>query len=71
MDTFRKEYKPLTEEQKSQVDAVKDAAERVEGLLNGALDPNERSERARCIAVAKTNIEQAIMWAVKGLTFVE
>lgn len=71
MDTFRKEYKPLSDEQKAQMEAIKDAAERVEGLLNGVLDPNERSERARCIAVAKTQLETAIMWAIKGVTYVE
>lgn len=67
-DTFRKEYKPLTEDQKAQMQAVKDQAEQLEGLLNGVLDPNERSERARCIAVAKTQLETAIMWAIKGVT---
>jgi len=67
-DTFRKEYTPLSEDQKSQMGAVKDMAESLEGLLNGVLDPNERSERARCIAVAKTNLETTIMWAVKGIT---
>lgn len=40
-DTFRKEYKKLSDEQVAQMNAVKDAAERVEGLLNGALDPIE------------------------------
>lgn len=67
-DAFRKEYKPLTEDQKAQMQAIKDQAEQLEGLLNGVLDPNERSERARCIAVAKTQLETAIMWAIKGVT---
>jgi len=67
-DTFRKEYKPLSEEQKAQMTAVKEQAELLEGLFNGALNPDERSEKARCIAIAKTNLEQAIMWAVKGIT---
>lgn len=67
-DTFRREYKPASPEVKAQMDAIKDAAENLEGLFNGVLDPNERSERARCIAVAKTNLETAIMWAIKGIT---
>ena len=69
-DTFRKEYKPLSEEQKTQMAEIKDKAEELEELLNGVLDPEERSERARCVAVAKTNLETAIMWAVKGVTTV-
>jgi len=67
-DTFRKEYKPLTEGQKTEMAAIKEAAERVEELFNQVINPDERSEKSRCIAIAKTNLEQSIMWAIKGVT---
>ncbi len=67
-DTFRKEYTPLTEEQQSQVAVIKENAEHLLGLLNGFVDPNERSERSRCMAIARTNLETTIMWAVKSVT---
>ncbi len=70
-DTFRKEYKPLTEDQKEHVNVVKNTAGLLLDAFNNAIDPEERSERSRCMAVAKTQLETAIMWAVKGITFVE
>ena len=38
-------------------------------LFNASLStPEERSDRSRCMAVARTNLETTIMWAVKGVT---
>lgn len=71
MDTFRKEYKPLSDEQKAQMNAIKDKAVLVLDAMNEAVPDGERSERSRCMAIARTNLEQAIMWAVKGVTHVE
>lgn len=67
-DTFRKVYTPLTDEQKAQMDKVKDQAEILLGLFNEDVPPEERSERSRCMSVARTNLEQTIMWAVKAIT---
>lgn len=67
-DTFRKNYQPLTEEQKTQMAAVKDRAEEMLNLFNKIVPADERSERSRCMAIARTNLEQTIMWAVKGIT---
>jgi len=66
MDTFRKEYKPLTDEQKKWMEEVKTKADEL--LL--AIDKPRNAEFAgnREIALAKTNLEQSIMWAVKGIT---
>lgn len=69
MDTFRKEYKPLSEEQKEHMEAIKLSAEELLRQFNLAVSADERSERSRCMAIARTNLEQAVMWAVKGLTF--
>ena len=56
-------YNELTDDQKNKIAEIKDAAlvlyESIE-LVHGA-DP-------RCIALAKTKLEEAIMWAVKGIT---
>lgn len=63
-DTFRKEYKPLTEGQKEMMIKVKALAEELEALFNEANTPNIGRE----IALAKTKLEEAIMWAIKGIT---
>ena len=63
-DTFRKTYTPLTDEQKSQMQAVKEKAAELEQLYNEAITP----ENGREIAIGKTNLEQSVMWAVKGIT---
>lgn len=63
MDTFRKEYTPLTDGQKAEMEAIKTKAEELEALFNNSI-PRE----PRLMAVAKTNLEQAVMWAVKAVT---
>ena len=63
-DTFRKEYKPLREEKKTQMKHTKDLAESLESFINEHTTP----ENGREMAVAKTQLETAIMWAVKGIT---
>lgn len=67
-DTFRKEYKPLSDEAKASMNSVKEKAEELLKLFNEAVPAEERSERSRCMAVARTNLETTIMWAVKGIT---
>lgn len=68
MDTFRKEYTSLTETQKDQVSDIKNEAEALLDRMNSIAPAEERSERSRCMAIARTNLEQAVMWAVKGVT---
>ena len=67
-DTFRKEYTPLTEDQKNQMAAIKDKAVELMDLFQAVVLAEERSERSRCMAIARTNLEQTIMWAVKAVT---
>lgn len=71
MDTFRKNYTTLTDEQKAQMDVIKDRAVLLLDEMNNAVPQEERSERSRCMAIARTNLEQAVMWAVKGVTYSE
>lgn len=65
-DTFRKEYKPLNGETKDDIFVIKSEAENLEkefDLISARITTDKR-----CIALAKTNLEQAIMWAVKAIT---
>lgn len=63
-DVFRRNYGVLTDEQKKQGDAIKAKAEELLALIG---KPEDRSEKSRCLAVAKTKLEEAVMWAVKGV----
>lgn len=64
MDTFRKKYRPLTEEQKEMVLKIKSKAEELEKLFDDA----NISDMEREFSLAKYNLEQSVMWAVKGVT---
>jgi len=68
MDTFRMVYEPLTEAQEKTVEEVKSQAQKLLESFNSAVPTEERSERSRCMAIARTNLETAIMFAVKGIT---
>lgn len=59
-DVFREKYDALNEEQATLVHGIKSNANIVYALM-GHIDNREMS-------IAKTNLEQAIMWAVKGVT---
>lgn len=61
MDTFRIEYTALTDEQKVKILAVKHKAEEL-------LKEFGESGDLRCLALAKTKLEESVMWAVKGIT---
>lgn len=71
MDIFRKNYTTLTYEQEVQMNMIKDRAVLLLDEMNNAVPQDERSERSRCMAIARTNLEQAVMWAVKGVTYQE
>lgn len=62
-DTFRKVYTALNEEQKSEMNIVKEKAEELEELFNKSLQ-----REPRLMSLAKTHLENAVMWAVKAIT---
>lgn len=66
-DTFRKEYTPLTPEQKANVDNIKTVAAQMLETME-YIPSEERSNRSRCMNLARTKLEEAVMWAVKGVT---
>ncbi len=67
-DIFRKKYTELDAMQHEDMLAIKDKAQYLLDLLNGIVPPEERSERSRCMAIARTNLETAVMYAVKAVT---
>ena len=62
-DVFRKEYKPLSDETKSRIEQIKQSAEKLHEVIFWAVDSDKRM-----IALANTNLEQAVMWAIKAIT---
>ena len=60
-NTFRKEYRPLSDEQKQLVNSVKDTAELLMRVFD--LCPQNRE-----LALARTKLEESVMWCVKAIT---
>jgi hypothetical protein len=61
-NSVRHQYRVLTDEEKAAMVAVKDAG----AALLSAFD--QHCSPGRETALARTNAEQAVMWAVKGIT---
>jgi hypothetical protein len=66
-DTFRKEYKQLSDLQKTSVLFIKEIAEGLEKQLDEISNSGLQIDKRR-MALAKTNLEQAVMWAIKSIT---
>jgi hypothetical protein len=60
-NTMRHQYRVLSEAEKSQMILIKDIGAQFLGVCDGLGSKREYS-------IAKTKIEEAVMWAVKGLT---
>lgn len=58
---FSRRYRPLDKHELAHHDAIKDAAAHLYGLIEDVGQMRETS-------IAKTKLEEAVMWAVKGLT---
>lgn len=58
---FRKNYRRLSAEEQALVDLIKDEAAALENSLLSA--PHSRE-----VSLALTKLEEAVMWAVKGIT---
>lgn len=77
IDVFHKDQsEPLSDDRKRAISGIKDMAQDLFVLIDGeikaaagsAKDSDTEGAINRCGAVAKTELETAIMWAVKGLT---
>ena len=60
-NVMRHEYRVLTDEEKDQMRAVKDIGKTYYDLCT-------RIGNSRELSLAKTKIEEAVMWAVKHIT---
>ena len=60
-NVFRPQYRALTETEKLKVDRIKDLAQQL-------YDEMQSPSLGREMALARTNLEQAVMWAVKSIT---
>lgn len=63
-NTLRHQYRVLDEREKALMLALKDKGQEFLSLLPTSGDGEQR----RAYALAKTKIEEAVMWAVKGVT---
>ncbi len=64
-DVFRKEYKPLSDDQKTYVDIFKAKADELMHEFECAEFLNPDRQR---ISLAKFALEECVMWAVKSIT---
>jgi hypothetical protein len=60
-NTMRHAYRVLSDEEKAQMQSVKDAGLNFHSLVESLGNSRETS-------IAKTKIEEAVMWAVKSIT---
>jgi len=58
---FRTTYRQLSDDEKALINSLKDAAEDLLELLEKVDDPRYR-------ALAKTALEESVMWGTKGIT---
>jgi hypothetical protein len=63
-NVFRPVYRELSEKEQEVISEFKDDAYKLYCKIEGFSDPNN----GRAMALAKTKLEESIMWAVKGLT---
>lgn len=61
LNVFRPQYRPLSGDEKLKVERIKDIAAQLYAEMQS---PN----LVREMALARTNLEQAVMWAVKSIT---
>lgn len=69
-DPFRKQYRQLTDAEKAHIERVKDLASQLHAELVTPVPPPNGQPMlgAREFALAKTNLEQTVMWATKAIT---
>lgn len=64
MSVFQKQYRQLSEAEKEHVERIKTIAEH----LYAELQPGVETLGPRELALARTKLEECVMWAVKGIT---
>lgn len=67
VNVFRPEYRELSLEESDLVSRIKDKAQELYFLIESSIQESP-SPKGREIALAKTKLEESVMWAVKGIT---
>lgn len=60
---FNRKYRELSQEEQDDLDKIKDEAEKLFNFINEL----QTNKDCREYSLAKTKVEEAVMWAVKGL----
>lgn len=68
MDAFHKSQEPLNDIQKKRIHDLKTQAEYLLSQYDFSVPKQERSERSRCMQMARSFLETSVMWAVKSLS---
>lgn len=71
MKTMRKEYRPLSDDEKAKIERIKDLGEKfIDELMPqpGDTRVTRVGGPAREFSHARARMEEAVMWAVKGVT---
>lgn len=69
-NVMRHEYRVLTDDEKRQMQAIKDHGLAFVELLHsvGGTPADSGGQASRELAIAQTKIEEAVMWAIKHVT---
>lgn len=65
-NVFRQKYRDLPEKEKAEVSNIKNDAALLWELIDDIT--SSHPDAAREAAIAKTKLEECVMWAVKGIT---
>lgn len=68
MSVFRKQYRALSDTERQHVESIKDAAQKLYGLLNFSYTVETTAPGMREFALARTKLEECVMWATKAIT---
>mgnify|MGYP001598583272 CR=1 FL=1 len=64
MDVFRKEYRAIDDIRLKRIEQLKEKAQALYDEIESAIDNSDQRMRA----LARTKLEEAVMWAVKAIT---
>ena len=69
-NVFRPQYRKLTSWEIERLDEIKNKAQELHDLLISETLPDEVNAKVnlRYLAIARTELENSVMWAVKGFT---
>jgi len=68
VNVFRKAYRPLSDSEKATLDLLKDQAQALHDTISAQPVEMGPSDKARCLSLAKTKLEESVMWAVKAVS---